>query len=1329
MMKIKHSLVSISIIIFLSIVCIYKIFFEKTEVALVNFQPFLSSPIAVSCENRLVRYRIISTQEFFENRKNYDFVIFFGMGLKIDENGQKYLKKYTEEGNPVMVISATTPENDICNIEKDKAEKVSEYLFAGNKKSYKSLANYIRKEIDGKWFGIGTIEEATPAPEDVFYHLSDEESFDDIDKFDSYLKKNGYFHPGGPKIAIISPFTNPFGGNAEDIHAMIKCLDEKGINVYPIHSMMNRRKFVEMVKPDGIIYFAHGRIAFGPGADSLLRSIKKFNCPIFNPLTVLSDKKSWMEDKIGMFGGYMSQSIAMPEIDGGTYPYVVNVQSSDKNKIVRNVADSSRLEKFCEAVRKTMNLKTMPAKEKKVAIYFFKGPGHQSLTAQVLDVVPSLFNVMQELKNRGYEVNLPKSAKDLEKIIAPSSGIENGSAEDNMDNGDVYIDTKEFDKWIHENLSSEQIENLHAMYGNLADAGERIKIKAYKFGNIVLIPQPASGESKDHFQMVHGTDQAPPYRYIAAYLWSKEKFKADAIIHFGTHGSLEFTPKKQIALSDNDWSDALIGGIPHYYVYTIANVGEGMIAKRRSYATLVSYQTPPFEESNMRAAYSALKTCIQNYFGSKDEKVKKLFAEKVRTETEKLGLDKDLQIKPGAEYDEETIERIENYSEEIANQKIYGTLHTIGKKFTSDETKNTVIQMCCDPMAYSLAAIDLEKGKITAANYKSEAFISNKYLTRSKEIIHRILDGKVFGREDICKEARITAEEYRDAFPDIPAGMQMHDAGDTKNINFAIRNLTSAIMNVGKYKKAIETSTGAELEGIVNALNGGYISPSSGGDAIENPEALPSGRNMYGVNELKTPTEGAWINGKALAETTLENYKKTHGEYPRKVSYTFWSGEFISSGGTTIAQALYMLGVEPVRDGMGRVADVRLIPSEELGRPRIDIVVQTSGQFRDMATSRLVLLDKAVKMAAEAGDNEKYPNFVHRGIIDSEQQLVKDGIAPKMARQLAGTRIFGGLNGNYGTGIMDMIFSGDKWENSSEIAKTYIVNMGAAYTDTDNWGDFNKGLFKAALSNTDIIVQPRQSNTWGALSLDHVFEFMGGLNLAVKEVTGKEPETIFADYRNRNNYKMQSLKDAIGIESRSTILNPHFISKVTKGGSSDAMRIMEIIENTYGWNVCKPEVIDKELWDGIYEMWIKDKAGLGTKTFFENSCPAALEQITGIMLETARKGLWKAGEEKINTLSELNAELIRKYGSSEGNIGNSNEKLKEFIADNIKDKEKANLYKKQNQTKGVILKEQQEAMPEEKDDMVSRYTTYVITGLLTLFVVGMIIFRLRKKEE
>ena len=502
---------------------------------------------------------------------------------------------------------------------------------------------------------------------------------------------------------------------------------------------------------------------------------------------------------------------------------------------------------------------------------------------------------------------------------------------------------------------------------------------------------------------------------------------------------------------------------------------------------------------------------------------------------------------------------------------------------------------------------------------------------------------------------------------------------------------------------------------------------------------MPTGRNLYSVRAESTPSQRAWSQGVQLAQATLKAYKEQHGKYPTKVSYTFWSSEFVETEGVTIAQVLYMLGVEPVRSQFGSVEDVRLIPTSELGRPRIDVVIQTSGQFRDLAASRLALITKAVELVASLG-KEDQENYVAAGSVATEKELVEQGLSPKEARELANVRIFGGINGMYGTGIQEMVTSGDKWEQEKEIADVYLNNMGAAYTGKpEDWGRFVKPLFRAALKNTDVVVQPRQNNTWGALSLDHVYEFMGGLTLSVRNVTGKDPDTYLADYRNHSNMRMQDLKEAIGVESRATVLNPEYVKEVLAGGANSVANITEVVTNTYGWNVMKPEVIDKELWDQLYDMYIRDVNNLGVASAFEGKSPAALEEITAVMLETARKGMWKASPEQLSTLAQRHSELVAKYGPSGGGMSADNKKLRAFISQQLSP-EAAKQYQSQMKQmdegssadapsqNGMVMKK--ETVADQAGAVTRSFNgLWIVAGVAVLFIGLLVLLRIKRRRD
>ena len=1338
---------------------VWNTWFSPTKIAFINFQTIQQGSISKANDNSSIKLSEVSLDNL-DRLIGYDMVFINGMGLRIVEEQRQQIQQAADKGIPVYTSMATNPANNICNLDSVQQNLIRGYLTNGGKTNYRNMLNYIRKAIDGKISSIPEVEDPAERPSDMLYHAGltnpdDELEFLTVADYEKFMKDNRLYKEGARKIMIT--------GQMADATGLIEALEKEGYNVYPVQSMTKFMSFIDEVQPDAIINMAHGRMG-----DKMVDYLKTKNILLFAPLTINSLVDEWEKDPMGMAGGFMSQSIVTPEIDGAIRPFALFAQYEDEEGLRHSYAVPERLKTFVSTINNYLNLNTKPNSEKKVAIYYYKGPGQNALTAAGMEVVPSLYNLLVRMKQEGYNISgLPANAEELGKMIQAQGAVFNSYAEgafnDFMQKGHPELITKDqYESWVKESLRPEKYQEVVDAFGEfpgnyMATNDGKLGIARLQFGNVVLMPQNAAGSGDNSFQVIHGTNMAPPHTYIASYLWMQHGFKADALIHFGTHGSLEFTPRKQVALCSNDWPDRLVGAVPHFYIYSIGNVGEGMMAKRRSYATIQSYLTPPFLESSVRGIYRELMEKIKIYNNShKENKDQESLA--VKTLTVKMGIHRDLGLDSIANkpYTEDEIARVENFAEELATEKITGQLYTMGVPYEAERITSSVYAMATEPIAYSLLALDKQRGKATDAVSKHRSLFTQQYLTPARHLVEKLIANPALATDElICRTAGITAQELAkarqiEADRNAPKGMMamMMAMGKARKeyskeeieLALAIAEVERTIKNVGNYKNALLTSPEEELSSLMNALKGGYTAPTPGGDPIANPNALPTGRNMYAINAEATPTESAWEKGIALAKQTIDTYKQRHNDsIPRKVSYTLWSSEFIETGGATIAQVLYMLGVEPVRDAFGRVSDLKLIPSAELGRPRIDVVVQTSGQLRDIAASRLFLINRAVEMAAAAKD-DKFENQVAASVVEAERVLTEKGVSPKDAREMASFRVFGGANGMYGTGIQGMVESGDRWESESEIADTYLNNMGAFYGDEKHWEVFQKFAFEAALNSTDVVVQPRQSNTWGALSLDHVYEFMGGMNLAVRNVTGKDPDAYLSDYRNRNNMKMQELKEAVGVESRTTILNPTYIKEKMKGGSSAASEVAQTVTNTYGWNVMKPTAIDKELWDNIYDVYVKDEYKLNVKDFFEKQNPAALQEVTAVMMETARKGYWKASPEQLSNIAKLHTDLVRQFGPSGSGFTGDNAKLQQFIASQVDAQTAANYNKELKQMKqatldgeatkgGMVLKKQSSDAVQGAQEEQNSLNGGLITGIvLVAFVVMLLILKKKRKK-
>ena len=1427
----------------------YSAWVGTTRIAFLNYQAIALGQISHANDNAMIKLSEITTDDF-DHLDDYDMIIVNGMGLRIDENQRKQLEEASYKV-PTLTHAATNPANNIVSVDNFDADYLMQYIENGSKKNYHSMLAYIRKFIDGKKFMAPEPERVDERPDYLLTHFDpkdekgDELGFNSIREYNAFLAKNGLYKEGAPTIMLTG-----FMGAAPD---MEKAFEKKGFMVYRINQLQSfiAGHHADSIQANAVVNMAHGRLG-----DYFVEFLKQKNIPLFSPLNINRLTTDWENDKQGMNGGFMSQSIVTPEIDGAIRPYVVFGQRINKEGLQEVYGIPDRMESFVESVQGYVNLKNKKNSSKRIAIFYFKGPGQNALTASGMEVVPSLYNLLVRLKNEGYNVGkLPANPQELAKMIQAQGAVfgtyAEGAYTQFLQSGHpALVTVQQFAGWTQKALSKKMIKELNQLYGSfpgkyMATDDGKLAVARLQFGNVALLPQVMAGVGGDSFKIVHGTDQAPPYTYVASYLWARYGFSADALIHFGTHGSLEYTPRKQVALDSNDWSDRLIGVVPHLYIYTIGNVGEAMIAKRRTYAQTQSYLTPPFKESELRQTYKQLSDAIQSY----EKKASAEQSLKVKALTVKMGIARELGLdakQMNTPYSADEIARVENFAEELANEKITGKLYTLGVPYDNDDVRTSVYAMATDPIAYGMLAVDKLKGRALEGVEKHKQLFDRLYLSKARNTVTQLLGSASVSDEYICRYVGITPAELQmarkveamQAAPDpIQMMMQMADqmggmkeakpkrvdhrtvselraakvshkkkipqmsreafekmeqtghfpdkmmeaikkgqkwyqedlkkakmakAGKGKasqksskdkgmmmskapkytrqqiHLAQAITTVEHALQNVGKYSEALRQSPLNEMSSLMNALNGGFTAPSPGGDLIVNPNTLPTGRNLFSINVENTPSEDAWEKAKELCDNTIKMYCERHkGEYPRKVSYTLWSSEFIETEGATIAQILYMLGVEPVRDAFGRVTDLRLIPSKQLGRPRIDVVVQTSGQLRDLAASRLFLINKAIEMAANA-KGDKYDNLVKAGVTESERVLVEKGMSPKEAREVSMYRVFGGVNGNYGTGIQEMVTAGDRWDKESQIAEVYMNNMGAYYGDEKNWETVRKAAFEAVLTRTDVVVQPRQSNTWGALSLDHVYEFMGGMNLAVRNVTGKDPDAYLADYRNHSNMRMQEVKEAIGIEGRTTIFNPAYIKEKMKGGASSASTFAEIVTNTYGWNVMKPKAIDKEMWDEIYNVYVKDKYHLGTKEFFDKQNPAALMEMTAVMMESARKGMWKATPQQLKDIAKLHTETVNKYKPSCSGFVCDNAKLRNYIAsktdaasakeyqqnvEQIRDAEAA----KNSSDKGMVMKK--ETLNEE-----TQKTTTVVSGIvvgvivIVAFVMLAILIRRRRKN-
>ncbi len=1548
---------------------------KPTKIAFVRVPDYIYADYSKADDSYFIKTKNFDKKDNLDELTNFDVVYIFAMGFNPNEEQKENLRKVIEKDIPLYVYLSTSEEMDMTTLTKKELKEVEKFFKNPNTINNKNLLNYTRKILDTKSFFTEEVVLAEEYPKNYFFHPSTENYFGTISEVETYYKKNNLHTKNAPKVLVLTSNLQPSNPSARAPYfALITELEKRNINVYATAGFSGRVDFINAVQPDLVVLIPHGRLAPGK-SEEVLSILKELNIPVLGPQVMYEPYNDWLKNQKGLGGGMFSQNIIAPELDGVTTPYVIGAKfprEEDGVMIFKEIPE--RIESFSTLVENLLALKTKTNQDKKVTIFYYKGPGNNALSSEGMEIVPSILNLLKHLQKQGYNTGvLPKTSKELYAKIQKEGKLlgvyAKGTFEEFIKEGNpALIPADTLKNWMHKYLHPTLIKEAEKQYGTLPgeymttvkDSIKQLAVARVQFGNIVLMPQPLPAIGENEFKLVHGVKQATPYPYIGAYLWAREHFKSDAIIHFGTHGSLEFTPYKQLGLSDLDWSHALIGNTPHFYIYTIGNVGEGMIAKRRSYATLVSHLTPAFDESGFNSDMKKLHDIYHSFLSvQNNEGLKEEYKIKLRDVVLETKLDKQLNllITKDKKLTTSELEKIAEYVHEVEAEKITLGLYTLGETFSQSKLNTTVKMMSYDPIAYSKATLDVLKGTITEDQKNDAVFFDKHYRVTTLKLVDKILTTdapiiieKYISKKDLAFLSHWQKENDTGNFEDAMAGMismfekigeekelpqvtsnkervtelmilllpnpknraaiehlkdplqfekssaildrtslkkikaiaklipkmqEMLDVmlapgmfqllelmqnednyklvfnimeDDTilnsikekeeelehqiitelllaqnrellflsiKNAEFAqfisnqtkislqktdsllnfyiaqsiladkinpqttdekvvvkvlesqkslenikqsqrlvkeklmnikekekqyamaVNDIKTAILNVRINYNNLKQSPQKELMAITNALNGGFIAPSSGGDAVRNPQAVPSGRNLYSINAENTPTQEAWKLGVKMATSLLEAHLQKHNKYPKKIAFTLWGGEFIRGEGSTIAQLFYMLGVEPVWSISGNVKDVKLIPLEKLKRPRIDVVVQTSGQFRDFASSRIFLIDKAVALAAnDKEENDTYQNFVKEGVLQMEKDLKTKGFTPEEARKFSTARVFGAVNGNYGTAVMGLVEKGDAWEKEAEIADLYIKNMGAIYTQ-GNWGEYKPGLFEASLKNTDMVVHPRSSNTWGPLSLDHVYEFMGGVTNAVRTTTGKDPDGYFADSRSKHNSFVQSVDEAIWVESQSTLFNPKYIQELMNGEASSAEVFAETTRDLYGWNVMKPSAIDPELWDKMHKVYVQDEYALGIKSFFEKENPYALQELTAVMLETVRKGYWKPNTEVIKEIAELHAELVKNHDAGCSGFVCDNAKLEQFISDNVSQEAKQQYQEKistvreisaeQQQNKNIELKkvEKEQTLKELIAD--NKTISYLVLGLFLLLLISFIYGRVRRR--
>ncbi|MDE0109000.1 MAG: cobaltochelatase subunit CobN [Bryobacterales bacterium] len=1102
------------------------------------------------------------------------------------------------------------------------AEQVSAYWEHSGPRNMANLFRYAASH----YLGSGEpYEDPQPTPEDGYYHPEAPDLMLSTDEYVQWMRESGRYREAAPRILL--DFADGWRlGMTTGTGALLDAFEARGVNVAAIFGSAKTPQFVREFRPDLVISRRHGRWFQGPRGVELLES--EFDIPVMRGTSLMFTGETFEEyrqTKNGLRGVGLAMGAIVPEIDGAIEPTLIEGMRAEWTGRRFEAVERERIGRLADRALRWVRLRAKPNSDKRVAIIYVSGIGKGKITAASLNVPRSLIRFLNGMQEAGYRVE--GLASDAEALLAEMlhkgrniSESQRGELEElaSLD-GVTLIDESDYLEWFG-SLSEPLREEVIAAFGPPPgqfmtverDGRRQIVLPKLEFGNVILMPQPARGANMDA-RLQHNDRVPPNHQYLATYWWLQREFEADAIVNYGTHGTHEFLPGRPLGQLADDWSDITLGRMPNVYVYIMDNVGEALIAKRRGSAVTVDHQVPPIGAASLSEAdpeIGELYRAAEQFVGQEEGSLKERLREQIARSGNARGLDEDLGL--------DWTERLPT-DEEVAELKLH--IHLINE----------------DRIPLGLH-VHSQNNPTSEAAPLVTSMVGSDY-------VRRVAFDEMGLREE--GGTRWEAAKQR-AVRHVEAALQNRGVAPSLRADEdRVRSIFASLR-----------LTAREIPQTLHALEGGYIPPGAGGDPVRNPAALPTARNLYGINPQEVPTRAAWEVGVALADALLNAERERLGRYPKKIGFTLWNTELIRHYGTDLAQILHLIGVRPVWDHNGIVADLELVPVAELGRPRIDVIIQAASLFRDTFPDRMEFLDKAVRLAAGAADGD---NFIADHVEESQIALKRAGMSAEDARLYAGARVFSNNVGGYGTGVIDNTIRSGEFEDTAELTEEYLARVGAVYTEGAEWGANIDGLYKQALAGTEAVSLSRSTNVISPLTLDHYFEYLGGMTMAVRDTTGTSPETYVSDVRDVERGRLETVRETLTRDLRGKYWNPRWIQEQQDEGFSGAVEISQTATNLFGWQVTKPEAIDDYVWDEVERVYVEDSLELGLPEWFDQENPFALQNVTAVLIEAARKDYWDADEETLRRVANRYARSVADHGPAGDSRTVDNAAFQEFL--------------------------------------------------------------------
>jgi cobaltochelatase CobN len=979
--------------------------------------------------------------------------------------------------------------------------------------------------------------------------------------------------------------------------------------------------------------------------------------PVLQVICSGSLREHWQNHPQGLAPRDIAMNVALPEVDGRIITRAVSFKAAQPTLPV-NRADRSlqtdkslqtdvviyepegdRIQFVADLAARWIRLGRTPPANRKIALILANYPNRDGRIANGvgLDTPASCLAILQALQQAGYCVgDIPQTGSAL--IHQLTQGVTN--------------DLEGYIRPSYQNLTLESYQSFFKalpiatqqgivqQWGTAADEWQRftadlpatarlpvegpaLPISGMQLGNVFIGIQPSRGYDRDPSLNYHAPDLAPTHAYLGFYHWLRHHFEADAIVHVGKHGNLEWLPGKGIALSAQCYPEAAFGPMPHFYPFIVNDPGEGAQAKRRSQAIILDHLTPPMTRAELYGPLQQLESLVDEYYEAQnlDPTRLSILSGKIVDLLNRTQLLQDLNLAapPDRLADRATrietwLPQIDGYLCELKEAQIRDGLHIFGHCPQGRQLRDLIVAIARHP---SSKHIGLTRAIAQAWQLDLDPLTAD--FGEIWQSPSQLADCRTVG--DVVERIEAKAAEWIDQLIQGSLNLAEPIDLDLKNVfDWIDHTLLPSLRR-----------TPDEIQNLLHGLSGGYVPSGPAGAPTRNrPEVLPTGRNFYSVDIRAIPTESAWDVGRKAAEQVIENYTQENGEYPRTLGLSMWGTAAMRTGGDDISEALALLGVRPVWDGPSRrVVDFEILPLSLLGRPRVDVTLRVSGFFRDAFPNLISLFDQAVNAVA-ALDEPPDQNPLAAQVRQDRDYWQRQGLDEQQSLARSRYRIFGSKPGAYGAGLQGLI-EAQNWQSDADLARAYINWSGYAYTGQAD-GHSAPEAFKQRLGQMQIVLQNQDNREHDLLDSDDYYQFQGGLTAAVKSQRGESPVTYFGDNAVSEQPKVRSLRSEIARVYRARVVNPKWIAGVMRHGYKGAFEMAATVDYLFAYDATTG-CVENHMYEGVADAYVFD---LAVREFIEQSNPWALRDLAERLLEAHQRGLWQGvSEQRVDDLRAI----------------------------------------------------------------------------------------------